>query len=165
MCSEYVRRTLGIRDKQILYIRANKKCENCGNDIDFDEMQVGHKIPFSKGGSTTLRNSVCLCYRCNKLQGTDSWATFQKKQGKEDSKLKIKKSLQTLNVKQLKMLSDNYSIKIKGQIVEDRWTSYRKAPTKSQCIRKLAGLVTEEEIHSVPKIPSKAATKRRTSSS
>jgi len=75
-------RTLGIRDKQILYHRAKGKCEACGRKIDFSEMHSGHKNPVSKGGSTTLRNSVCLCARCNKLQGTDNWATFMKKMGK-----------------------------------------------------------------------------------
>lgn len=73
------KRTLGIRDKQILYQRAGKKCEAYGEKIEFSEMQTGHKTAASKGGSATLRNSVCLCYKCNKLQGTDSWATFMKK--------------------------------------------------------------------------------------
>jgi 5-methylcytosine-specific restriction endonuclease McrA len=115
------RRTLGIRDKQILYRRANKRCENpaCGRKIEFDEMQVGHKTAWSKGGGTTLKNSVCLCYRCNKLQGTDSWATFLKKQGVEDPKLKLKKSLQTLDVKQLKALAEKHHLKIKGKVFED----------------------------------------------
>lgn len=72
-------RTLGIRNKQILYRRAKGKCEACGRKIDFDEMHSGHKNAASKGGSATLRNSVCICARCNKLQGTDSWATFMKK--------------------------------------------------------------------------------------
>ena len=77
------RRTLGIRDKQILYSRAKKRCENpyCKKSLEFSEMQVGHKTAASKGGAATLRNSVCLCYSCNKLQGTDSWATFIRKQG------------------------------------------------------------------------------------
>ena len=63
------RRTLGIRDKQILYRNAKGKCQNpaCGRKIEFDEMQVGHKTAWSKGGRTTLKNLVCLCYRCNKL--------------------------------------------------------------------------------------------------
>jgi len=42
-------------------------------------MHSGHKNAASKVGSATLRNSVCICARCNKLQGTDSWATFMKK--------------------------------------------------------------------------------------
>jgi hypothetical protein len=157
------RRTLGIRDRQILYRRANKRCENpaCGKRIEFDEMQVGHKTAWSKGGSTTLRNSVCLCYRCNKLQGTDSWAVFLKKQGVEDPKLKLKKSLQALNVKQLKALAEKHHVKVKGTVVEGFFDSYRKAPTKSQYVNKLAGAVTEKEISSIPKETPKAARRKR----
>lgn len=73
------KRTLTIRERQILYRRANGKCEACGKKIEFDEMQVGHKKAYSKGGATTLANAACLCYRCNKLQGTDSLETFKKK--------------------------------------------------------------------------------------
>src|SRR4030042_4786889 len=97
------KRALGIRDKKILYRNANGKCENptCGKEIEFDEMQVGHKTAWSRGGNSTLRNCVCLCYRCNKLQGTDSWATFLKKQGVVDPKTKLKNSLKALNIRQL----------------------------------------------------------------
>lgn len=80
--SKTKKRTLGIRDKQILYRRAKGKCEACRKKIEFDEMQSGHKNAASNGGSATLRNSVCLCARCNKLQGTDGWATFMRKMGK-----------------------------------------------------------------------------------
>lgn len=80
------KRTLGIRDKQILYRRAKGKCEACRRKIDFDEMHAGHKNAASKGGSATLRNSVCICARCNKLQGTDSWATFMRKMGKSNTR-------------------------------------------------------------------------------
>ena len=80
------RRTLGIRDKQILLERARHKCEACNKKISFSEMQAGHKQAATKGGTATLRNSVCLCYRCNKLQGTDSWQTFMKKMGKAGAK-------------------------------------------------------------------------------
>ena len=80
------KRTLGIRDKQILYRRAKGRCEACRRKIDFDEMHSGHKNAASKGGSATLRNSVCICARCNKLQGTDSWATFMKKMGKSNTR-------------------------------------------------------------------------------
>ena len=93
------RRNIGIRDKQILYRNAKGRCQNpaCKKKIEFDEMQTGHKTAYSKGGGTTLNNSVCLCYRCNKLQGTDSWEKFLRKQGinlekkKTDRKRKPKK--------------------------------------------------------------------------
>jgi len=80
------KRTLGIRDKQILYRRAKGKCEACDRKIEFDEMHAGHKNAASKGGSATLRNSVCICGRCNKLQGTDNWATFMRKMGKTNTR-------------------------------------------------------------------------------
>ena len=56
------RRSLGIRDKQILYDRAKGRCENpaCKKKISFSEMVPGHKKAWSKGGKTTLANSVCL---------------------------------------------------------------------------------------------------------
>ncbi len=73
------KRTLSLRDKQILYRRAKGRCEACGKKIEFDEMQVGHRKAYSKGGATTLANAACLCYRCNKLQGTDSLETFKRK--------------------------------------------------------------------------------------
>ena len=114
------KRTLGIRDKQILYRNAKRKCENpaCGKKIEFDEMQPGHKTAWSKGGRTTLKNSVCLCYRCNKQQGTDSWATFLKKQNVVDPKTILKKSLETLNINQLKLLAKKQNVTVKGKIVE-----------------------------------------------
>lgn len=161
------KRTLGIRDKQILYRNAKGRCENpaCGKKIEYDEMQVGHKTAWSRGGRTSLKNSVCLCYRCNKLQGTDSWATFLKKQKVVDPKTELKKALQTLNIKQLKLLADKHNIKVKGQVVESLFDSYRKPPTKSQYINKLSGVVTEKEMQSLPKETTKTVVKRRTKKS
>ena len=80
------KRTLGTRDREILWNRAKKRCENCGKKIDSGDMQAGHKLAASKGGKATISNSVCLCYGCNKRQGTDSWAVFRKKQGKSGTR-------------------------------------------------------------------------------
>lgn len=95
------KRTLSIRDRQILYRRARGRCEVCGKKIEFDEMQVGHRKAYSKGGATTLANAVCLCYRCNKLQGTDSLETFKKKlvgtYGKKTKINSIKKNKRKYN--------------------------------------------------------------------
>jgi hypothetical protein len=88
------KRTLGVRDRQILYRNAGGRCENptCNKKIDYDEMEVGHKKAHSKGGVTSLAESKCLCHRCNKLQGTDSWAAFMRKQ-KVPTKSTIAKEL------------------------------------------------------------------------
>jgi hypothetical protein len=103
-----VKRTLGPRDRQILYERAHHKCENpaCSRkDIEFSEMEVGHKKAYSKGGNATLRNSVALCHRCNKLQGTDSWEVFMRKQGLEVATDGPKGLLSKLNLSELKYLA------------------------------------------------------------
>ena len=80
------KRTLGTRDREILWNRAKKRCENCRKKLDFGDMQAGHKRAASKSGKATISNSVCLCYGCNKRQGTDSWVAFRKKQGKSGTR-------------------------------------------------------------------------------
>jgi hypothetical protein len=157
------KRALGIRDRQILYRRANKRCENpaCGKKLEFDEMQVGHKTSWSRGGSTTLRNSVCLCYRCNKLQGTDSWAVFLSKQGVKDHKTKLKETLNTMTISQLKFLAKKHNIVMKGTIVENLFESYRIAPIKSQYINRLSQIVTEKEIKTLRKTTPKKVKRRK----
>lgn len=156
------KRTLSIRDKQILYRNAKGRCQNpaCNKKIDFDEMQVGHKTAWSRGGSTTFRNSVCLCYRCNKLQGTDSWAVFMKKQGIEDPKTKVKQSLENLTLQQLKLLATKHKIKVTGYVEEGLFSSRRIAPTKRQYINKLSGVLASADLRSVPKEPTKPAKKK-----
>jgi len=160
------KRTLGIRDKQILYRNANKRCQNpaCGKEIDFDEMQVGHKRAWSRAGRTTLKNSLCLCYRCNKLQGTDTWEVFLRKQGVKDEKAGLRITLESLSVGQLKSLAKSHNVKVKGSIEEGLFEDTRRAPTKKQYISKLQGVVTEAEIKSMPK-EVKPVKKRRKSRS
>lgn len=113
--------SLGLRDRQTLYDRAKGRCENpaCKKKISFVEMVPGHKKTWSRGGPTTLANSVCLCYGCNKKQGKDSWAVFLKKQGYEDPKERTKQHLETLSLKQLRYLADKHHIKVKRQVVDD----------------------------------------------
>ena len=139
------KRSLGIRDKKILYRNAKGRCENptCKKKIEFDEMQVGHKTAWSKGGSTTFKNSVCLCWRCNNLQGTDSWIVFLKKQGvavadPKSERTEVKKILMAKTVPQLKALAKEHGYKVPGEVVENFFDSYTKAPTKAQYINLLS---------------------------
>lgn len=157
------KRSLTPLERKLLYENAKGRCQNpaCKKKIEFHEMQVGHKTAHSKGGRTTLRKSVCLCYGCNHLQGTYSWATFLKKQGVVDPKTQLKKSLQALSLNQLKTLALKHKVKVTGRTVEDFLDSHRVAPTKGQYVNKLAGIVTEKEISTVPKAPPKPAKKKR----
>lgn len=163
---EPIKRTLGIRDKQILWRKAEKKCQNptCGKSLDFDEMQVGHKIAASKGGRATLKNCVCLCWRCNKLQGTDSWSTFLKKQGVLPENTKTKEILKRLNLNQLKFLAKKHHIKVKGYIETDLLGEHSITPSKSSYVNKLTKAISEKEIDSdlkeMPKPEKKKKRKR-----
>jgi hypothetical protein len=147
------KRTLSNKGRQELYKRAQGRCENpaCHRKIKIDIMAVGHKKAWSKGGRTIFSNLVCLCLDCNKRQGTDSWAVFLRKQGVEDPKNKLKKKLKSLTLVQLKALAQKHKIKVSGTLVENLFNSYRKAPTKAQYVNKLAKVVTEKELSSLPK--------------
>jgi hypothetical protein len=144
--------TLSTSDKQKLYLNAKKRCENCGKKIDYAFMEIGHRNKvYSLGERTTLANSLCLCHSCNKKQGLDSWATFQKKQGKQDPRTTMKKSLQALSITQLKSLAEKHKVTVEGTLVDEFSRTKRKAPTKSQYINKLASVVKEKEISAISK--------------
>ena len=147
-----VKRTLGIRDRQILFERSHHKCENptCGKDIEFSEMQVGHKKAYSKGGVTTLKNSVALCWRCNKLQGTDNWQVFLKKQGVVVTGDGVKQLLKKLSLSELKFLAAKHGVKLKGIFVEGGLFSgdYRQAPSKNQYVKALTKVVSQNNVKS-----------------
>lgn len=151
MWDEPRKRSLGTRDRQILWERAKHKCEACGRQIDFTEMQVGHKTAYSKGGSTTLRNSACLCYKCNKLQGTDSWSTFIKKLGSSSPLNEKKAILKTLTISQLKQLANKHHISVRGKKVEGLFEDSIRPPTKTQYISAISKKVSTEEIQSFSK--------------
>ena len=158
---ETPRRSLGTRDRQILYERAHHKCENCGKDLSFTEMQVGHKTAYSRGGSTTLKSVACLCYGCNKLQGTDSWEVFQRKQGKTVAIDRVRDILEGLTMQKLKYLASKHNIQLKGRFVEGGIFSddYTQAPSKTRYVKELAKVVSEESIKSelsaMPATPTK----------
>jgi len=161
---EPAKRTLGIRERQILWERAEHRCENplCKKKLDFTEMQVGHKTAASKGGRATLGNCVCLCYKCNKLQGTDSWNVFLKKMGKQPETSKTKDMLKNLSIRELKFLAKKHRVKVKGRTEESLFSSYQKSPSKSQYVKTLAKKISEKDIDSgLKEIPPRAKKKRK----
>ena len=161
------KRTLGIKDKEHLWKREGKRCSNpaCGRKLDFTEMQVGHKKAYSRGGSTAFSNLVSLCYPCNKLQGTDSWAVFLRKQGVTGAKTTatqaVKTKLQALTVTQLKALASKHGVKVTGSLVEDWFETKRKAPTKAQYITRLSKVLNASQVRAVPKPAAKKATAKK----
>jgi len=156
------KRSLGIRDRQILWERSKHKCEACSKKIDYTEMLVGHKTAYSKGGNTTLRNSACLCYKCNKLQGTDSWSTFLKKLGKSSPSNEAKAILKTLTVPQFKQLAKKHKISVRGKNIEGFFNDTIKPPTKAQFVSAISRKVSIQQINSFKKkIPATPKRKKK----
>lgn len=113
-------------------------------------MQVGHKTAYSRGGRSTLKNSVALCYGCNKKQGTDSWDVFQRKQGKSVELDNLRGMLNKLNMKELRYLATKHGLKLTGRYVEgglfedDHYT----APSKQKYVKELSKHVSESDVKS-----------------
>lgn len=41
------------------------KCQRCGEMLEMNNFHVHHKVPWTKGGQTTLENALLLCERCH----------------------------------------------------------------------------------------------------
>lgn len=163
---EPTKRTLTQTEKEILWERAGHKCECCGKEVDFIEMQAGHKIAWSKGGATTLKNSACLCFKCNRMQHTRNWKTYLKELGKIPDNSKLKDILNDLKMDKLKFLAKKYHIKVKGTVSEGFLENSITAPSKKKYVNALAEVVTEEMIDSALKeMPEPIKKKKRRSSS
>jgi len=63
-------------DKKILYerltagaTRGKKLCSGCGKEFAFDDFEIDHRTPWSRGGRTAIDNAELLCKRCNASKG------------------------------------------------------------------------------------------------
>ena len=52
------------RQKRILKIFSGNYCASCNKPLR-GNFHADHKIPFSKGGKTILKNAQALCVECN----------------------------------------------------------------------------------------------------
>jgi hypothetical protein len=55
--------------KRLLWYRSNRRCECCEVDLEFNEVQIDHVLPYSKGGATDVKNGQILCKYCNLAKG------------------------------------------------------------------------------------------------
>lgn len=62
--------------KQLIYERANGRCELCGRKILFEDMTIDHVIPLSMGGEDNINNISCACQPCNTFKGNILPDTF-----------------------------------------------------------------------------------------
>lgn len=162
------KRSLGAREKHMLYIKAKRRCEGCGKKLEFEsDMQVGHRTAWSKGGRTTWKNCAALCYRCNRLQSTESLDKFRKKMGYDKKEATLQASseakLDDLSITQLKSLAKKHGISVKGKrVAGDIFSSaYNKPATKKDYIKKLVKIVKPSELKDIKLAPKKKAVKKR----
>lgn len=66
-----VRRFFNQTEKTLLYIAADGKCENCGEELGAG-WHADHIRPYSKNGATALVNGQALCPECNLKKGNTS---------------------------------------------------------------------------------------------
>jgi 5-methylcytosine-specific restriction endonuclease McrA len=63
--------------KNRVYIKYNKKCAYCGNNITFEEMSIDHLEPKSKGGLNELENLMPSCEICNHYKNSHNINKFR----------------------------------------------------------------------------------------
>jgi hypothetical protein len=51
--------------------RDNYQCQHCGKHLRDDEVEIDHKIPVSKGGSSEEHNLRLTCFDCNRDKSDD----------------------------------------------------------------------------------------------
>ncbi|MBS3104682.1 hypothetical protein J4234_00325 [Candidatus Woesearchaeota archaeon] len=162
------KRTLTPREKDILWIRAKKKCEICGDKVERPNMLAGHNIAWSKRGHTTLKNSLCLCYGCNNRQRTETASQIRKKLGIKDETEEKKEALKQKSIYQLKFLAKKFNAKVKGHIEGDFFGESTVASSKNKYVNQLAKILSKNDIESalkdMPKPEKKKKARRRSDS-
>ena len=54
-------------------------CYCCANELEYDNMECGHKVPLCFGGTTNKENLEPICRSCNSSMGIQDLETFKKK--------------------------------------------------------------------------------------
>ena len=55
------------QSRRKLHERAGGKCEYCGRELDYHDMQLHHVVPASMNGTNNPNNLMCLCPECHHL--------------------------------------------------------------------------------------------------
>ena len=58
---------LKTQSRRKIYESAGGKCEYCGREIEYHEMQLHHVVPVSMNGTNNPHNLMCLCSECHHL--------------------------------------------------------------------------------------------------
>lgn len=58
-------RYFSTKQRQTILHRQRHRCKICGARLDHRSTQYDHKIPWSQGGRTNIRNGQALCANCH----------------------------------------------------------------------------------------------------
>lgn len=53
-------------------------CVYCGHHYEIEQLTLDHVHPKCKGGSTTTKNLVPCCKRCNHSKGSSNWLDWMR---------------------------------------------------------------------------------------
>lgn len=62
------KRNLSTRERRIVYTRDRGHCRYCGQYVTIQECEIDHCYPWSRGGETSVENSVTSCLSCNRAK-------------------------------------------------------------------------------------------------
>ena len=64
------RKSFSLKQREMIYKKANGKCELCGKSIVFSDMTIDHITPLAMGGTNDISNVQCSCSVCNSIKGS-----------------------------------------------------------------------------------------------
>ena len=65
-------------DKRLLFHKQEQKCIYCGNVYPYDQLQIEHMIPKTRGGQDNIRNAQLACGVCNRAKATMTDIEFRR---------------------------------------------------------------------------------------
>lgn len=64
------KRNLSTRERYVVYTRDRGHCRYCGQYVSIQECEIDHVWPWTRGGETSVENSVTSCRSCNRRKGS-----------------------------------------------------------------------------------------------
>src|ERR1022692_943810 len=114
--------------RRIVVVRVKGTCQICFKEVGQWDWELGHNKAASKGGKLTARNTFVVHSLCNRSQGNKSLKEFRKTLGVTSKENEARKLLKGLTIPQLRYLTTKLSLKVKGQVTEDRFFGTSRSP-------------------------------------
>ena len=64
------RKLFSRKERMQIYRKTKGYCYLCGEFLDFDNFEIEHKIPLTKGGTNDFKNLFPACHYCNTMKNS-----------------------------------------------------------------------------------------------